>query len=81
MENVEQIILQELKEIREELRILNSKIDNFAGYFEVREEELRELLYELEETKKNGVRLEEILDELWSNSISKKPEISRESPS
>ncbi len=64
MENVEQVILQELKEIREELRILNSKIDNFAGYFEVDEEELHELLNELEDTKRNGVRLEEILDEL-----------------
>ena len=64
MENVEQVILQELKEIREELRILNSKIDNFAGYFEVDEGELHELLEELEETKRNGVRLEEILDEL-----------------
>ncbi len=64
MENVEQVILQELKEIREELRILNSKIDNFSGYFEVDEEELHELLEELEDTKRNGVRLEEILDEL-----------------
>ncbi len=64
MENVEQVILQELKEIREELRILNSKIDNFAGYFEMDEEELHELLDELEETKRSGVRLEEILDEL-----------------
>ena len=64
MESVEKAILHELREIKEELRILNSKIDNFSGYFEVSEEELRELLKELDETKKNGVRLEEILDEL-----------------
>ncbi|WP_297488051.1 hypothetical protein [Thermococcus sp.] len=64
MENVEQVILQELREIKEELRVLNSKIDNFAGYFEVDKKELQELLEELEETKRNGVRLEEILDEL-----------------
>ncbi|WP_297506099.1 hypothetical protein [Thermococcus sp.] len=64
MENVEQVILQELREIKEELRVLNSKIDNFAGYFDVDKKELQELLEELEETKRNGVRLEEILDEL-----------------
>ncbi|ASJ12447.1 hypothetical protein E3E25_05005 [Thermococcus sp. MAR1] len=64
MEDVERLILQELREIKEELRILNSKIDNFAGYFEVSEEELQELISELEDAKKNGVRLEEILHEL-----------------
>jgi len=64
MENVESAILHELREIREELRILNSKIDNFAGYFDVSEEELEELMNELEDAKKNGVRLEEILHEL-----------------
>ncbi len=64
MEGVESLILKELKEIREELKILNSKIDNFAGYFEVSDEELHKLLKELEDTKKNGIRLEEILDEL-----------------
>ncbi|WP_456395136.1 hypothetical protein [Thermococcus sp.] len=64
MEDVEKLILQELREIKEELRILNSKIDNFAGYFEVSEDELQELISELEDAKKNGVRLEEILHEL-----------------
>ena len=64
MEDVERLILQELREIKEELRILNSKIDNFTGYFEVSREELQELISELEDAKKNGVRLEEILHEL-----------------
>ncbi len=64
MEDVERLILQELREIKEELRILNSKIDNFTGYFEVSREELQELINELEDAKKNGVRLEEILHEL-----------------
>jgi len=64
MEDIERLILHELREIKEELRILNSKIDNFAGYFEVSKEELHELMSELEDARKNGVKLEEILHEL-----------------
>jgi len=64
MESVEKLILQELREIKEELRVLNSKIDNFEGYFEVDEDELQELMSELENAKKKGVKLEEVLHEL-----------------
>ncbi|NJE55607.1 hypothetical protein E3E28_10345 [Thermococcus sp. 21S9] len=64
MESVEKLILQELREIKEELRVLNSKIDNFAGYFEAGEDELQELMAELEDAKKKGVKLEEVLHEL-----------------
>jgi len=64
VESVEKLILQELREIKEELRVLNSKIDNFEGYFEVDEDELQELMSELENAKKKGVKLEEVLHEL-----------------
>jgi len=64
MESFEKLILQELREIKEELKAPNSKIDNFAGYFEADESELRELMRELEDAKKNGVKLEEVLHEL-----------------
>ncbi len=64
MESVEKLILQELREIKEELRALNSKIDNFEGYFEADEDELQELMSELENAKKKGVKLEEVLHEL-----------------
>ena len=64
MESVEKLILQELREIKEELRVLNSKIDNFAGYFEADENEIKELMEELKDAKRNGVRLEEVLHEL-----------------
>jgi len=64
MESVEKLILQELREIKEELRVLNSKIDNFAGYFEADEDEIKELMEELKDAKRNGVKLEEVLHEL-----------------
>ncbi|WP_245608283.1 hypothetical protein [Thermococcus guaymasensis] len=64
MESIEKLILQELREIKEELKALNSKIDNFAGYFEADENELQKLMRELEDAKKNGVKLEEVLHEL-----------------
>ncbi|WP_460127299.1 hypothetical protein [Thermococcus prieurii] len=64
MESVEKLILQELHEIKGELRALNSKIDSFAGYFEADEDELQELMAELEDAKKKGVKLEEVLHEL-----------------
>jgi len=64
VDSVGRLILQELREIKEELRVLNSKIDNFAGYFEADEDELQELMSELENAKKKGVKLEEVLHEL-----------------
>ena len=64
MESVEKLILQELREIKEELKVLNSKIDNFAGYFEADKDEIKELMEELKDAKRNGVRLEEVLHEL-----------------
>ncbi|EEB73152.1 hypothetical protein [Thermococcus sp. AM4] len=64
MESVEKLILQELREIKEELRALNSKIDNFAGYFEADEDEIKELMEELKGARRNGVKLEEVLHEL-----------------
>jgi len=61
---VEKLILRELREIKEELKILNSKIDNFTGYFDLNEEEIEELYRELEDAKKHGKRLEDVLNEL-----------------
>ncbi|BAD85155.1 hypothetical protein, conserved [Thermococcus kodakarensis KOD1] len=61
---VEKLILRELREIKEELKILNSKIDNFTGYFDLDEEEIEELYRELEDAKKHGKRLEDVLNEL-----------------
>ncbi|AMQ17719.1 hypothetical protein [Thermococcus peptonophilus] len=61
---VEKLILRELKEIKEELKILNSKIDNFTGYFDLDEKEIEELYRELKDAKKHGRRLEDVLNEL-----------------
>lgn len=61
---VEKFIFCELREIKEELKILNLKIDNFIGYFDFDEEEIEEFYREFEDVKKYGKRLEDVFNEL-----------------
>ncbi|WP_167902588.1 hypothetical protein [Thermococcus sp. JdF3] len=42
----------------------NSKTKNFAGYFDVSAGELQMLMYELEDARKNGVELDQLLEEV-----------------
>ena len=41
--------------------VLKSKEENFSGYFQVSEDELRELLRELEDTRRHGIPLDVLL--------------------
>ncbi len=40
---MENVILEHLQKIEKQLEMINSKIENFLGFEELREEELREL--------------------------------------
>jgi hypothetical protein len=42
----------------------NSKTKNFAGYFDVGAGELQMLMYALEDARKNGVELDQLLEEV-----------------
>jgi len=52
----ENVILEHLIRIERELKILNSKIDNFLGFEELSEEELEEL-DKIEEEMRKGEKI------------------------
>ena len=60
MGDVEAILLREIREIKKSVNALHAKIDNFEGFFEMGEDDIRKLHEELKAARERGTRLEEL---------------------
>jgi DNA-binding PadR family transcriptional regulator len=60
MASAEAEVLKVLEDIKRSVRELHSKIDNFEGFFEASEDDVKEYVEEVKRAKKEGVRLEDL---------------------